>query len=315
LSHQKRTLIRTEALDMSLKRLLIVPIFVFLLISGEVWAQDYGIPQRTEDNVIVASYNIKWFGELSHDLTKLAIVIENFDVCGIIEVKGESAVAELALALKTKTGKDWGYVYGFRTNRPGSTYHEAYGVLYRRDRVQLGDGVISNIMDLEETYRHDPYAVSFKRKNFDFILLLVHTRWTNDNYGTRANEVRMLATHINKFRTFLTERDYILAGDFNYSGTNQNMRDMAQDAGLKQIDPNAKSTFKNDNSGYSSSYDHIYISPTDTKEFIPGQCKILDSTQLVYGDDSTEDMANSKAELSDHLPVCTVFNVTQPDDD
>jgi endonuclease/exonuclease/phosphatase family metal-dependent hydrolase len=300
---------------MWLKRLSVISIFVVLFISGQVSAQDYGVPQRTEDNIVVASYNIKWFGELSHDLTKLAIVIENFDVCGIIEVKGESTVAELALALKTRTGKDWGYVYGFRTNRPDSTYHEAYGVVYRRDRVQLGDGVISNIMDLEETYRHDPYAVSFKRKNFDFILLLVHTRWTNDDYGTRANEVRMLASHINKFRTFLTERDFILAGDFNYSGTNQALKDMAQGAGLKQVDPNAKSTFKEDNSGYSSSYDHIYISQTDTGEFVSGQCKILDSTALVYGDNSTENMAKSKAELSDHLPVWAVFDVNQPDDD
>ena len=184
-----------------------------------------------------------------------------------------------------------------------------------RDRVELGDGVISNIMDLEETYRHDPYAITFKRKNFDFILLLVHTRWTNDNYGTRANEVRMLATHINKFRTFLTERDFIVAGDFNYSGTSQVMKDMALNAGLKQIDPNAKSTFKSDNTGYASSYDHIYISLTDTGEFLSGQCRVLDATALVYGDNSTENMARSKVELSDHLPVWALFDVSGPDDD
>jgi endonuclease/exonuclease/phosphatase family metal-dependent hydrolase len=144
---------------------------------------------------------------------------------------------------------------------------------------------------------------------------MVHTRWTSDNYGTRANEVRMLATHINRFRTFLTERDFVLAGDFNYSGTNQAMKDIAQNADLKQIDPNAKSTFKSNDTGYSSSYDHIYISPTDTHEFISGQCKVLDATALVYGSDSTENMTKSKEELSDHLPVGAVFDVNGPDDD
>jgi hypothetical protein len=98
----------------------------------------------------------------------------------------------------------------------------------------------------------------------------------------------MLTAHINKFRTFLPEKDFISAGDFNSSGTNQNMRDMAQGAGFEQIDPNAISTFKEDNSGYSSAYDHIYISPTDTREFISGPCKVLDLTQLVYEDDSAE---------------------------
>ena len=34
----------------------------------------------------------------------------------------------------------------------------------------------------------NPYAASFKKRNFDFILLLVHTRWTSDNDGTRTKE-------------------------------------------------------------------------------------------------------------------------------
>ena len=86
-------------------------------------------------------------------------------------------------------------------------------------------------------------------------------------------------------------------------------------ADLEQIDHNAKSTFKSDFTGYSSPYDHIYISRSDTPEFIEGQCALLDATVLIYGDRSVTNMEKSKSELSDHLPVWAAFDVTMADDD
>ncbi len=282
--------------------------------ATSVLAEGYGIPQRTADNVIVASYNIKWLGQSKHKLDKLAMVIEKFDVCGIVEVKKESEVAGLAEALKQRTSQEWGYVYGIRTHRPRGSYHEAYAAVWRRDRVELGNGVISNIWDLEELYRNDPFIVSFKRKNFDFALLLVHTRWSNDADGNRETEVRGLAEHVNSLRSFLDERDFILAGDFNYKGDKGVMEEMAEDADLTQIDSDANSTFKGDWSGYASAYDHIYISESDTDEF-DGECAVVDATKLVYGDNSVANMKKSKKELSDHLPVWAAFDVSGPDDD
>lgn len=93
---------------MRIKSLFLLPLLflLFLTVKPDALAQDYVVPQRTEDNVIVASYNVKFFGEHSHDLDKLAIVIENFDICGILEVIGESSVPDLVQALETKTGKD-----------------------------------------------------------------------------------------------------------------------------------------------------------------------------------------------------------------
>lgn len=295
---------------------------LLLILSSLTFAAGYGVPSRDPNNIVVASYNIKWFGEIKHDFNKLATVIENFDVCGIVEVRNESALAELVDALEQKTGEDWGYVFGIRTHRPDARkadsrnkYYEAYAVVWRKDRVQLGDGVISNIWDIEEVYRNDPFIVSFKSKNFDFILFLVHTRWGDDIDGQREQEVTMLAEHIKWLRSFLKERDFILAGDFNYVGKDKVMKDMAKTAALKQIDPDANSTFKGDCTAYLSSYDHIYIAEPNTMEFIPGQCAVLDTTKLVYGDNSQANMEKSSSELSDHLPVWAVFDVTKPDDD
>jgi len=278
-------------------------------------AADYAIPQRTENNVIVASYNIKWLGQWTHDLTKLAKVIANFDVCGIIEVKKVSEVAKLADALKQETGKEWGYTYGIQTRRPKGSYYEAYAVVWRKDRVQLGNGVISNIWDPEEVYRNDPFIVSFKRKYFDFCLFLVHTRYDADPEGNRETEVKMLADQITSLRSFMSEADIILLGDFNYDGDNPAMKEMAEAASMTRIDPDANSTFKGDYSGYKNAYDHIYISEPDTTEFIQGQCAVLDSTKLVYGDDSKQNMKASEKDLSDHLPVWAAFDVNRIDDD
>ena len=283
--------------------------------SNDLFAQSSDIPTRTDDNVIIASYNIKWFGQLNHDYKKLAEVIQNFDVCGILEIKVETDLTELVDKLNNLTGKEWGYAFGMRTHRPHGTYYEAYGVVWRKDRVEIGNGLVSNLWDLEEAYRNDPYLVSFKSKNFDFLLFLVHTRWSADDYGNRENEVRMIVDKIDFIKHITDERDIIVAGDFNYSGTNAVMEEMASDAGLTQIDPNQKSTFKSNYSGYASSYDHIFISDSDTQEYISPQSAVLDVTRIIYGNNSVENMKKSKSELSDHLPIWAVFNTSMPDDD
>ena len=151
-------------------------LFLLCPASGSALAQTATLPVRTAENVIVAAYNVQFIGERDHDLKKLAKIIQHFDVCGIIEIKRESVLAELVRELEAlDPSKDWGFAHGIRTHRPAGRYHEAFGVGWRRDRAQLGDGVISNFWDLEEAYRNDPFIVSFKSGSFDFALVLLHT--------------------------------------------------------------------------------------------------------------------------------------------
>jgi len=161
-------------------------------------------PTRTENNLIVASYNIKWLGHTKHDPGKLAKVIQNFDICGIIEIKKVSALIEIVQKLEAQTEFKWGYTYGLRTHRPQGKYYEAYGVIWRKDRAEI-QGLVSGVWDVEETFRNDPYIVSFKSGQFDFALMLIHTRWTDDIEGSREDEVLSLATHLNWMRDFLNE--------------------------------------------------------------------------------------------------------------
>jgi hypothetical protein len=268
-------------------------LIILAVAASSVAAQTDVLPTRKNNNLIVASYNIKWLGDWPHNYDSLGTVIELFDVCGILELDVEYGLRDLVAALENK----------------------AYAAVWRKDRVQLGDGVVSGIWDWEEAFRNDPFMVSFRRKNFDFSLLLIHTRWSSDSCGTRAGEVFTIARQMNWMRTFLPERDIILAGDFNYPSDSTAMMAMADSAGLVQIDPSHKSTFKADYSGYANSYDHVYIDTAATSEYVAGSCQTMDVTKVVYGDNSEESMRTSKRELSDHLPVWAEFKVNGPDDD
>ena len=297
-------------------RTLTIAIVVALCAVG-AHGQSDTVPQRTDENLIVAAYNIQWLGEKPHKLDKLAKVIQHFDVCGIVEVKDESAVRELRDALEKLPGdRKWGYTYGVRTHRPGGRYHEAYAAVWRRDRAELGDGVVGGVWDLEEAYRNDPYLVSFRSKlgNFDFTMMLIHTRWTDDDEGTREGEVAMIPEQLGWMLQFMEERDWLIAGDFNYSGAKPEMEVLAVEGGLEQIEPDQKTTFKKDLSAYANSYDHIYVISGETDEFT-GESGVLDATKVVYGSTTKANMKKSKKELSDHLPVWAVFDTSGADDD
>jgi len=66
---------------------------------------------------------------------------------------------------------------------------------------------------------------------------------------------------------------------------------MVSEVDLAQIDTNAKSTFKSDYTDCSSVYDHIYISESDTTEFLTGQSRVSDAMKLV---DSSNSISNMK---------------------
>ncbi len=289
---------------------------ITLILSISLFGQSVSFaPERTDDNLIVASYNIKWLGQTKHDFKKLAKVIENFDVCGIVEVRKEIAVIELVREIEKLTNLDWGYTFGYRTTNPSGSYYEAYAVVYRRDRVQLGDGLISNVWDKNEAYRNDPYVVSFKSGNFDFALFLLHTRWSDDDDGNRKNEVAELKSQLDFFYSVSKEKDVLLMGDFNYSGNDTPMKEMAAASKLKQCDQNPLTTFKNDYSAYASAYDHLYISTSNTKEYMEGSANAFDVTNYIYGNNSAASMKKSKSELSDHLPIFGVYKTNGKDDD
>ncbi len=57
-----------------------------LLYASPAYPQSVNVQPRQPTNLLVCSWNIKWFRDTGRDLSKLAQVIAHFDVLGIIEV-------------------------------------------------------------------------------------------------------------------------------------------------------------------------------------------------------------------------------------
>ena len=141
-------------------------------------------------------------------------------------------------------------------------------------------------------------------------------RYTEDSrIFYTSSEIGMIGEQLLWMRDFMSERDWLVAGDFNYPGSKQVMEDMAEETDLVQLDSDPKSTFKRNLRAYANSYDHIYVFDGETTEYEADSCDTLDVTKLVYGSNSMANMRKSKRELSDHLPVFAIFDVTQADDD
>lgn len=264
-------------------------------------------PSRDPNNVIVAFYNIKWFGKTPRNIEKLARVIQHFDICSVLEIKNERVLKNLVRELEALTSHRWGFVFGVRTHRPGGRYHEAFGVIWRKDRAELGHGLVGGVWDREEVFRNDPYLTAFKAGTFDFLLFSIHTRWSDDADGTRKGEVAAIPKQLAYLWSFLEEKDIFIGGDFNFSGTAAPMKAMAEKANLNQLDDNDKTTFKRRHSDYANAYDHILATDSAMKHVV-GRAQALDITTLIFGSRSADAMKRSKRELSDHLPVFAILN-------
>lgn len=304
-----------------MKTKILAAILIATFCSVSVYSQYFSKDiRKTRNNLVIGTYNIKWIGSDPHDYKKLAKVISNFDICAIQEVKSERGLKKLVRALEDKTGSDWGYFQGMRSRRKSSTgsnaYYESHAVVWKKDRVQADDGLQGNIWDQDDKWRNDPAMFSFRKGNFDFILLSIHTRWSDDEDGTREGEVKSLEVLLKHLNKKYQERDIIIVGDFNYSGSSSQIRNLIQKISYEQIDSNPKTTFKADYSDYASAYDHFLISKKFTLDsYVKNSCLAFDATKYIYGNKSRSSMRKSKSELSDHLPVFAVFKTNLDDDD
>ena len=295
-----------------LKKIIFNLNFLLLFWSSFTHAEYHAaeIPRKlNHSNLIVASYNIKWFQNGNQNYKKLARVIKNFDICGIVEIRNEKAMIQLVSNLNKETDsvRGWGYVYGMRTHRPNGKYHEAYGVVWNRDKVEIGNGIVSNVWDYNEDFRNDPFMVSFDWRGIDFTLILIHTRWSDDSDGSREGEIKAIADYIRYLRGFLPEEDIILAGDFNYSADEAPMVALMNKADLYELTSSDKTTIGKKNI-YINSYDHIFGTQSILSLVDEKSGRAFDVTQFLYGERSEHTMKESKRELSDHIPVFIELN-------
>lgn len=212
-------------------------------------ALDDAIPQRrTEENLLVASWNIKEFGHLKGRLPEsyfyIAEVIARFDLVVIHEVK--STLVDLQILMRL-LGDDWDFlVNDITSGRDGNSERSAY--IFNSRRVELS-GTAGELVLWDEItknsaikqFKRTPYLTGFRAGWKEFALLSFHLQPDDDEPSRlhRREEVGLLLAALGQKTSEHWTSSLVLAGDFNfYAGAAKDditVR-MIEDAGYYEVD-------------------------------------------------------------------------------
>jgi endonuclease/exonuclease/phosphatase family metal-dependent hydrolase len=317
------------------------PIDGLLRIKDALAAQ---VPSRkAEENLLVASWNIKEFGHTTQRIPEsyfyIAEIISRFDLVAVQEVK--STLKDLDIVMRL-LGSQWDYLVNDITDgTDGNSERSAY--LYNCDRVDLGGlgGEIVLWDDLTagstvKQLKRTPYITGFKAgwKTFAMINLHLHPGHDDEDVARRKEEVRLLLAALQEKvdRKRLWTTNLVLTGDFNlYSGDDDETVALINDAGFTEVDALIG---KDTNASQTQAYDRFFVRKSDyfrlaiddAGEEIGGVFDPFDhvlrvddrqsyksAMKAVYGGSSDLDVDDNlrsyflnywrKNQLSDHFPI------------
>lgn len=157
---------------------------------------DMEIPEKQDDNLLIATWNIRSFSSLTREFTAssgdspkrdlrglraIIEIISRFDVNAIQEVKGDLRALRDTMRF---LGDDWGFLMTDITGG-ASGNSERLAFVFQRSRCKpsglAGELVVPperlDTIDpsaLSDQFVRTPYAVSFQRKETTFILVTLH---------------------------------------------------------------------------------------------------------------------------------------------
>jgi endonuclease/exonuclease/phosphatase family metal-dependent hydrolase len=194
------------------------------------------LPARTQQTILVASFNIQAFGQSKVDnpwvLERLAAVIRQFDVVAIQEVRSKDAgtLPRLLQAIN-QTGVQYQFLIGPRLGRTSS--QEQYAYVYDSSRIIASPQATYTVLDGKPTgsttqevgiagqpdlLHREPFVARFVVKTlpqpFRFTMANVHT-----DPDEVKSEMDVLSNVWNGVRAFerlqANEDDLLMVGDFN----------------------------------------------------------------------------------------------------
>ncbi|KHL12836.1 endonuclease/exonuclease/phosphatase family protein [Mumia flava] len=206
-------------------------------LAAELLAMDAAasaaIPARTERNLLVATWNLRAFSDLTprwearssdtpkrdwHAVACIAAVLSHFDVIAIQEVRRNTTALRFLLA---RLGPRWHFLTSDVTE--GSAGNgERLTYLYDSTRVEPS-GLVGEIVlpagvgdDPGRQFARTPYAASFLRADVEFILTTVHVLWGADA-DERLPEVEAVARWMRDWadRPDDWNSNLLVLGDFN----------------------------------------------------------------------------------------------------
>ena len=200
---------------------------------------DHALPVRSADNLLIATWNIRSFGNLTakweageddspkRDLESLLCIIEiikSFDIIAVQEVKGDIKCLRDTMRM---LGPDWSFIMTDVT-RGDSGNGERLAFIFNTTRVKLSglaceivvpDEQLKKGLDtgaLNRQFARTPYGVSFKVKDKTFVLLTLHVLY-GDNEAARVPELTAIADWMYDWSKQLKRwgQSLITLGDFN----------------------------------------------------------------------------------------------------
>jgi endonuclease/exonuclease/phosphatase family metal-dependent hydrolase len=206
------------------------------------------IPRKTDDNLLIATWNIREFGGLTdkwtaaqsdspkRDLRSLACITEivsRFDVVAIQEAQAD--IRALRHLLK---GLDDRYTViltdAVEDDEGGN---ERLAFVFDRERVEVSGLACELVVPLnwstkrkpktgipqialDRQFARTPYAVAFRRGGATFILITLHVIWSGSGAGDleeRAKELSSIATWLRSWAEDANswDQNLICLGDFN----------------------------------------------------------------------------------------------------
>ncbi|MGL5054131.1 MAG: endonuclease/exonuclease/phosphatase family protein [Fusobacteriaceae bacterium] len=257
------------------------------------------------EEYLIASFNTLRLGQNKKDFARMAQILNNFPLIGLVEVMNQQGVEELVDALEKESKEKWDYLispYSVGTD----SYKEFYAFVWKTSTVSLIEeaGFFNDSSDL---FIRPPFGATFKIQNFDFTLVLMHSI-----YGKNKSYRQAEAFYLNEVYEYFqnldpNENDVIIAGDFNLTANNKSFSPLTiknKDKVIYALDPSLLTTIGAKN--LVNSYDNMFLSKIYTEEFT-GVSGVYDFTNNHF--------EYAKKLISDHLPIFIEVSCGGNDDD
>ena len=227
-------------------------------------------PRRADENLIIASWNIKEFGHTTQRLPEsyfyIAEILSYFDLIAVQEIK--STLDDLHIILRL-LGDDWGYLVNDITEGDaGNSERSCY--IYNKKRVQLA-GLAGEVVLWDELTQHStikqfkrtPYVTGFTSgwKTFSLINLHLHPGDHANDFTFRKEEVSLLLQVLaeKSVRGRLWSKNIVLVGDFNlYTGAAKDTPtiEMIRNAGYREVE---SLVGVDTNASQTEAYDRLFL--------------------------------------------------------
>jgi endonuclease/exonuclease/phosphatase family metal-dependent hydrolase len=264
-----------------------------------------GLPVRSPNSILIASFNIQTFGESKMKdkwvIERIAHVIQQFDIVAVQEVRAvDQTLLPRLLEIINSKGARYDFLLGPRLGRTVSK--EQYAYIYDTNTVVTSVDASYTIQDQADLLHREPLVARFVTRvppnirPFSFSLVNIHT--DPDEVKTELPVMHQVLKGIREFEYLSAqEDDVILMGDLNANP--KQFGNLGQIPGIYWIiDSEFTNTIRK------SIWDNMIFDRGLTNEYT-GRSGVLDLCEM-FGI-KTEDALR----ISDHLPIWAEFVVTE----